>query len=119
MVKLYHVNKSLNYSGMLTKTKVGIVSEFRCFIIKGEVYDCRKYKGEFSAVPDFNMIQSCVNSYESAPVAYAIDFGVTDDGRTILIEANDGYSLGPYGFDSYNYTRMMILRWKQIMRLDS
>ena len=65
------------------------------------------------------MIQSCVNSYESAPVAYAIDFGVTDDGRTILIEANDGYSLGPYGFDSYNYTRMMILRWKQIMRLDS
>lgn len=97
---------------------VKIVSEFRCFVIKGEVYDCRKYKGEFSAVPDFNMIQSCVNSYESAPIAYSIDFGVTDDGKTILIEANDGYSLGPYGFDSYNYTRMMILRWKQIMRLD-
>jgi hypothetical protein len=97
---------------------VKIVSEFRCFVIKREVYDCRKYKGEFSAVPDFKVIQECVDAYKSAPVAYAIDFGVTDDGRTILIEANDGYSLGPYGFDSYNYTRMMILRWKQIMRLD-
>jgi hypothetical protein len=98
---------------------VKIVSEFRCFVIKGEVYDCRKYKGEFSSVPDFDLIQECVDAYKTAPVAYSIDFGVLDDGRTILIEANDGYSLGPYGFDSYNYTRMMILRWKQIMRLDS
>jgi hypothetical protein len=98
---------------------IKIISEFRCFIIKGEVYDCRKYKGEFSATPDFEIIKECVNQYKSAPVAYALDFGVTDKGETILIEANDGYSLGPYGFDSYNYTRMMILRWKQLMRLDS
>jgi len=98
---------------------VKIISEFRCFVIRGEIYDCRKYKGEYSAVPDFNFIQECVDAYENAPVAYGIDFGVTDKGETILIEANDGYSLGPYGFDCYNYTRMMILRWKQLMRLDS
>lgn len=97
---------------------IKIVSEFRCFIIQGEVYDCRKYKGEFSSVPDFDFIQKCVAAYNNAPVAYALDFGVTDKGETILIEANDGYSLGPYGFDSYNYSRMVILRWKQLMRLD-
>jgi len=97
---------------------IKIDSEFRCFVINGEIYDCRKYKGEFSAVPDFKVIQECVDAYKSAPVAYAIDFGVTDKGETILIEANDGYSLGPYGFDSYNYARMMILRWKEIMRVD-
>lgn len=103
---------------VMSSNVVKIVSEFRCFVIKGEVYDCRKYKGEFSAIPDFEIIQECVDRYSSAPVAYALDFGVTDDGKTILIEANDAYSLGPYGFDSYNYTRMAILRWKQIMRLD-
>jgi len=97
---------------------VKIMSEFRCFVMNGEIYDCRKYKGEYSAVPDFFLIQECVEAYKSSPVAYAIDFGVTDKGETILIEANDGYSLGPYGFDSYNYTRMMILRWKEIMRVD-
>jgi hypothetical protein len=97
---------------------VKIVSEFRCFVIRGEIYDCRKYKGEFSAVPDFKFIQECVDAYKDSPVAYGIDFGVTDKGETILIEANDGYSLGPYGFDCYNYSRMMILRWKELMRLD-
>lgn len=97
---------------------VKIVSEFRCFVIRGEIYDCRKYKGEFSATPDFKFIKECVDAYQDSPVAYGIDFGVTDKGDTILIEANDGYSLGPYGFDSYNYTRMMILRWKELMRLD-
>lgn len=97
---------------------VKIISEFRCFVIRGEIYDCRKYKGEFSATPNFEFIKECVDSYKDAPVAYGIDFGVTDKGDTILIEANDGYSLGPYGFDCYNYTRMMILRWKELMRLD-
>lgn len=94
---------------------VNIVSEFRCFVIKGEIYDCRKYKGEFNAVPDFDVIEKCVKEYTNSPVAYGIDFGVTDKGETILIEANDAYSLGPYGFDAYNYTRMVILRWKEIM----
>jgi len=96
-----------------------IVSEFRCFIIDGEIYDCRKYKGEYSQVPDFKTIDYCVSKYKRAPIAYALDFGVTDNGRTVLIEANDAYSLGPYGFDSYNYTRMLILRWKEIMRVGS
>lgn len=97
---------------------VKIVSEFRSFVINGEVYDCRKYKGGFSSVPNFELIQQCVDAYNSSPIAYALDFGVTDSGETILIEANDAYSLGPYGFDSYNYSRMAILRWKELMRLD-
>lgn len=102
---------------VMSSEVIKIDSEFRCFIIKGEIYDCRKYKGEFSSIPNFDVIKECVKSYKNSPIAYALDFGVTNDGRTVLIEANDAYSLGPYGFDSYNYSRMMILRWKEIMRI--
>ncbi len=28
---------------------------------------------------------------------FSMDFGLTDDGRTLLIEVNDGYSIGCYG----------------------
>jgi len=39
----------------------------------------------------------------------------TDKGETMLIEANDGYSLETYGFDCYNYVRMCALCWDEIL----
>lgn len=76
-----------------------IVSEYRCFVINGEVYDCRRYNGDYRTLPDYDLIDEMVAAYKSSPVAYSIDVGVTSDGKTVLIECNDGYSLGTYGFD--------------------
>lgn len=98
-----------------TSSVVKFVSEHRAFVIEGHVYDCRKYSGNHRINPDYDFIEETVKAYTNQPIAYGIDFGVTDKGETMLIEANDGYSLGTYGFDCYNYYRMVCLRWNEIL----
>jgi hypothetical protein len=98
-----------------TSDVVKFVSEHRAFVIEGYVYDCRKYSGNHRVNPDYNFIEETVKAYKSQPISYGIDFGVTDKGETMLIEANDGYSLGTYGFDCYNYYKMVCLRWNEIL----
>lgn len=100
---------------IIASEPVRFVSEYRSFVLEGKILDCRKYAGDFKVIPDFKVIESAVEDYKNSPAAYAIDFGVTDDGRTLLVECNDAYSLGPYGFDSLNLTRMFILRWKELL----
>jgi hypothetical protein len=51
----------------------------------------------------------------SAPIACALDFGVSADGRTLLIEANDAFALGAYGLDAVVYANMLEDRWLQIV----
>ncbi|MBT9137500.1 MAG: hypothetical protein DDT31_00031 [Syntrophomonadaceae bacterium] len=52
---------------------------------------------------------------------YAADFGVTDDGRTILVEVNDFWALGLYqGPDTIsakNYLRLLQARWQSLCEL--
>ncbi len=57
---------------------------------------------------------SAVKNYATAPAAYAMDFGVTDSGATILVEVNDGYSLGNYGLDSLLYAKLLSARWAEL-----
>ncbi len=49
-----------------------------------------------------------------APHAYSLDWGVTDDGRTLLVEMNEGYALGHYGLPPVSYARFLAARWHQI-----
>lgn len=48
------------------------------------------------------------------PDAYGIDFGVTKDGRTLLIEVNDAWALGCYGLESHLYAKFLLTRWAQL-----
>ena len=43
--------------------------------------------------------------------------GVTDDGKTLLVEVNDAWALGSYGTPPIPYTEMAINRWKQMVGL--
>ena len=43
-----------------------------------------------------------------------MDFCLTDDGRTLLIEVNDGYSLGCYGMFALKYAKFLITRWAEL-----
>jgi hypothetical protein len=38
----------------------------------------------------------------------------TDRGETLLIEINDGYSIGSYGLFSADYARLLASRWAQM-----
>jgi hypothetical protein len=93
---------------------VNFVAEFRCFVLDDKVLDVRRYKGDWSKAPDRHKVARAVMAYSSAPVAYALDWGVTDDGMTLLVEVNDAFALGAYGMDPVLYARMISARWEQL-----
>lgn len=101
---------------IITSSVVNFVSEYRVFVAEENIIDCRKYSGDYSVTPDFDFIRETIGNYKSQPIAYAIDFGVTDNGDTMLIEVNDGYGVGTYGLDGREYVRMSILRWNELCK---
>lgn len=61
----------------------------------GDLCSCNR--GDWSKSPGGVVIEQAIAAYASAPAGYVAGFGVTSDGRTLLVEVNDGYSLGSYG----------------------
>ncbi|MMZ67938.1 hypothetical protein D1872_305770 [compost metagenome] len=55
-----------------------------------------------------------VSQFQAAPKGYAVDFGLTDKGETLLVEVNDGYSLGHYGLFSLDYAKLLSARWAEL-----
>ena len=102
-------------SNIITSSVVNFVAEFRVFVIDKKIVDCRRYSGNFEVNPDFDFIRATIASYSTQPIAYAIDFGVTDEDVIMLIEVNDGYSIGSYGLSHRDYVRLCMLRWNQIV----
>lgn len=98
---------------------VDFVSEYRIFVDHNFIVGCKHYAGDFTITPDFNIIAQAVTDYHSAPIAYAIDFGITREGQTLLIEVNDAWSLGCYGLDSKTYARLLLNRWVEIISYES
>ena len=97
---------------------VQFVSEWRYYVHRREVVGLAHYKGDWSAVPDSVTVRRAVADYTTGPVAYALDFGVSEDGRTFLVEANDAFALGPYGLDAVRYATMLEDRWLQLVGLE-
>ncbi len=107
---------------------VSFISEYRCFVMGGEVLGVRPYKGDWSAFPDPSVIRDMASvlarsgigpgpggAAVPAPAALAIDVGVTAPGRTALVEVNDSFALGSYGLDSVLYARMISARWMEMV----
>jgi hypothetical protein len=94
---------------------VPFVSEWRYFVSRGAVVGTAHYKGDCFTHPDSATVRKAVADYTGAPAAYGLDFGVTADGRTLLIEANDGYALGCYGLDPVIHAAMLEDRWCEVV----
>lgn len=92
-----------------------MVAEYRVFVTRGEIVGCRHYKGDFRRFPDFSVIEAAINSFSDAPAGYGIDFAVTGNGETVLVEVNDGFSLGCYGLPSFAYSALLEARWSQLI----
>ena len=95
---------------------VNFISEYRIFIIEGKVVGCQYYLGDFTKYVDFDVINSAISSLGEQPIGWCLDFGVDDRGRTLLIEANDGYSIGDYGLYHPKYVELLDKRWKELVR---
>ena len=93
---------------------VDFKAEWRCFVRYGKILAVKPYKGDWHLHYDPHVIETAVQRYKSAPWGYAMDFGVTNDGHTLLIEVNDGYALGCYGHFYLDYAKLMSARWAEL-----
>lgn len=90
------------------------VSEFRVFVLHHEVVGVRHYGGDPLVFPDSERIKAAIAAYADAPAGYALDMGVCEDGRTLLVEVNDGYAVGSYGLTPTKYATLIDARWAQL-----
>lgn len=90
--------------------------EYRVFVHKGKILDSRNYKGDFRKNIDYNVVEQAVQIFTDAPVAYCLDFGLTDQNETLLVEVTDATSFGCYGLDSTHYGKMLVDRWEELMK---
>ncbi len=93
---------------------VHFVSEWRCFLLYGQLIGIHFYYGDKNIECDREVINAAIRAFPNMPAGCALDFGVTDDGRTLLIEMNDGYSLGIYGLEPTLYVRLLTARWAEL-----
>lgn len=92
-------------------------SEWRVSVLRDRILHAGYYRGDPLAFPDPNVLRAALEAYTDRPIAFAMDWGVTTSGATILVEVNDGYSLGNYGLGGACYTAMVEARWRELMGL--
>ena len=97
---------------------VRLVSEWRCFVRYGEVIGIQFYNGDINIKPDSSIICAAVSDYTEIPAACSLDFGVTEERNNILIEMNDGFTIGAYGLNDELYAKFLMTRWAEIVGID-
>ena len=93
---------------------VSFVSEWRVFVRWRRIIGAHHYRGDSRIEPDWLVAGRVVDRSYGAPGGYAIDLGVTNDGRTLIVELNDGFSLGSYGLEDVSYALLLAARWMQL-----
>jgi len=95
------------------------VSEWRFYVVCGQIQAQACYSGDASTVPDQGVVEEAVArlaSIETYPKHHAIDFGVLDNGCTALVECNEGFSIGAYeGVPASVYFEMLKGRWRELL----
>jgi len=100
---------------VLVAEYVVFVSEWRCYVCRGHILELCHYQGDMFRYPDPQVIKSAIADYSPhAPAGYGIDFGVLTDGQTVLVEVNEGYSLGSYGLNAVEYSELLEARWVEL-----
>lgn len=96
---------------------IEIQSEWRVSILRGAIINVAHYKGDPLSFPDRGQLVQGLAAFKFAPIAFAMDWGITRDGRTVLVEVNDGFALGNYGVSGSLYTAMIESRWRELAGL--
>lgn len=111
-------NMTYGYDGDVYMEEVlDIISEYRVYVRRGQIKAIKHYLGDSFLSLDRATVLSCVHKSRCFnQVAYTLDFGITKDGNTVLIEANDAWSIGNYGLIPDIYFNLIADRWFQILR---
>lgn len=104
---------------LLVSEPVNFISEWRVFVRYRQVLGATHYLGDRAVEPDWVIAQRAISHfYSDRPNGYGLDLGVTDDGRTLIVEVNDGFALGSYGLDDVSYALLLSARWAQLMSVE-
>lgn len=114
-LKTYFGDGINDNTNVYVSDKIDIESEYRCFVHEGKLKGIQYYAGDFRIYPESSKIEEMVKCFDNSPVAYTLDVGVTNNGETILVEINDMWAIGSYGFDFKDYTLMCVRRLKEII----
>ncbi len=93
---------------------IEFISEWRVFVRYNKILGVKAYKGDWKGQYNCKIIEEAVNSYKNAPAGYAIDFGLTKNGEFLIVEVNEGYSIGNYGLFYIDYAKLISARWSEI-----
>ena len=117
-------NSTENYE-VLVSEPLDILAEWRGFITYDKLVDLRPYgmlldrtRKSYLYHYDGLIIQKMMEifcEWEDRPAACSMDICYTKDGRTLLVEFNDAYSLGAYGLPSITYAKLISARWAQLL----
>jgi len=100
---------------------VVFTSEYRYYVIDKEIAGYSRYDDGDDAVNEdqmSNVVKQMIDKYISAPIGYSIDIGIVD-GNPVLIEVNDGWSLGLYlwgTMTNVKYVELVTKRWIEIVK---
>lgn len=93
---------------------VQFVAEWRLYILRGRVATWAQYGEGDDAEPDLAAVAQMLQAWPG-PAGWALDVGRLDDGRQVLVEANDGWALGFYkGADPVAYLEVISARWAEL-----
>jgi hypothetical protein len=103
---------------VLAQQKIEFASEWRAYILRDKILGVCNYKGDPLIFPVAEMMKDALEAFSERPIAFAMDWGITVAGHMLLVEVNDGYSLGNYGLAGMPFTAMIEARWRQLMGLE-
>lgn len=108
------IEKSINYlhksHRFMVSELIHLLAEWRLFIHKGKILDCKQYMGSWESRFDEAFVKEMVASIPKSIIpytSYTVDIGLTDTNSTVLIEAHNFISCGLYGFEHPNLYKMV------------
>lgn len=90
-------------------------STWRAFVRYGEPLAVLPAEGDLDLVVDEGVVRDAIASWADAPAGVAIDFGVDEAGRTLVVRARDVLALSPLGLDARSYALVLAARWAELV----
>lgn len=110
-------------AGLPNETEVWIseavefLSEYRVFVLDGQILDVRRYRGDWSLALNAELTKEAVALFHrdsGSPRAFCLDLGVTKRSDCCLVETNLAYAFGHYGLRSEFYAQMLEASWQEM-----
>ena len=117
---LYNLPRFINYQAV-EFIEDGFESEYRVFVLDGNIVDIQNYAGDLWILPDKYTVEKMIYQFEhtkgeSVPPSYTLDVGVYLN-KTYIVELHDFYSCGTYNFnDHYRFPMMLWVWWNWYRR---